>query len=144
MPRLSEFYRQLKQRRVIRTGIVYAALVWGALQVADLLAEAGFIQERLVQWLIFTALVGFPLALILSWFYETPWRERKGLSVLGDIAIIIAIAVGVFLLAWQQFFTSFTRPTLAILALEATDTRADTPALGQHISENLRTALAYG
>ncbi|MDX1460200.1 MAG: hypothetical protein R3348_04015 [Xanthomonadales bacterium] len=142
MSRITQFYRQLKRRRVIRTAVVYVALVWGALQVADLLAEAEFITEQLVRWLIFAALVGFPLTLVLSWFFETPWRERKSLSVLGDIAIILAIAVGAGLLAWQQYFTSFSRPTLAILTIEATDTRPDTPAFGAVLSAALRTALS--
>lgn len=142
MSRFSEFYRQLKQRRVIRTAIVYVALVWGALQVADLLAEAAFLSESTVKWLILLALVGFPITLLLSWFFETPWRERKALSVLGDVTIILAVATGVLLLAWQQYFRSFARPAIAIAQIEATDTRADTPAFGDYVARRLRFALA--
>lgn len=122
--------------------MVYAALAWGALQVADLLAEAGFISEALVQALIIATLAGFPLTLIFSWFYEAPWRQRKGLSVLGDVAVILAIGVGIFLLAWQQYFVSFARPTFAVLPIEATDARADSAALGPHLAGRLRMALA--
>lgn len=142
MSRLGDLYRELRQRRVIRTAVVYAALVWGALQVADLLAGADFLSERSVRWMILVALVGFPVTLILSWFFETPWRERRGLSVLGDIAVIVAVAIGVSLLAWQQYFTSFARPTLAILPIEPTDTRADTGALGDYLASRLRAALS--
>lgn len=142
MSRLGDFYRELRQRRVIRTAVVYGALVWGALQVADLLAEAQFLSERSVRWMILVALVGFPVTLILSWFFETPWRERRGLSVLGDIAVIVAVAIGVSLLAWQQYFTSFARPTLAIVSIEPTDTREDTAALGDYVASRLRGALA--
>jgi TolB-like protein len=142
MSRFSEFYRQLKQRRVIRTAVVYVALVWGALQVAELLDDSGFIREQQVQWLIFAALIGFPLTLVLSWFFETPWRERKGISVLGDVAVILAIIVGVSLLAWEQYFKSFARPVLAILKIEATDVRPDTPALGDYFARRLHLVLA--
>jgi TolB-like protein len=142
MSRFSNFYGQLRKRRVIRTAVVYAALVWGSLQVADLLADARFISDALVQGLIIAALVGFPLTLMLSWFFEAPWRQRKGLSVFGDVAVILAIAIGVFLVAWQQYFVSFTRPTLAITLIEATDARADSEALGPYLAGRIRMALA--
>jgi len=138
----TDFYRQLKNRRVIRTAVVYAAVVWGALQLADLLAESGFIAESLVRGLIFAALVGFPVTLVLSWSFEAPWRKRRGLAVVGDLAVILAIAVGVFLLAWQQYFTSFARPALAILRIEPTDARPDTGMIGDHIAARLRMVLA--
>lgn len=142
MSGFQDLYQQLKKRRVIRTAVVYAALVWGALQVADLLSDAGFISQELVQGLIFAALVGFPLTLMLSWFFEAPWRQRKGLSVIGDVTVILAIAVGVFLVAWQQYFVSFTRPTVAITLIEATDARADSEALGPYLAGRMRMALA--
>ena len=142
MSRLADFYRQLRQRRVIRTAVMYIALVWGALQSAELLDDAGFMTEHQVQWLILAALIGFPLILILSWFFETPWRNRKGLSVLGDIVIILAVVIGAALLAWQQYFRSISRPALAILTIEATDTKADTPALGNYLGDRLRMVIA--
>jgi TolB-like protein len=142
MIRWTDLYRQLKKRRVIRTSVVYIALVWVALQVADLLAGAQIISEDLVRWLIFSGLVGFPVVVALSWFFETPWRDRRWLSVAGDVGVILAIAVAVFLLAWQQWFTSFTRTTIAITRIEPTDTRQDTRWLADHFAVRLRMLLA--
>ena len=142
MIRWTDLYRQLKKRRVIRTGVVYIALVWAALQVTDLLAGARIINEEMVRWLIFSSLVGFPVVLALSWFFETPWRKRRWLSVAGDVGVMLAIAVAVFMLAWQQWFTSFTRPTVAIVRIEPTDTREDTAWLADHFATRLRMLLA--
>jgi len=39
-------FAQLKERRVIRAAIIYVALLWVALQAADLLAGAGMLSDR--------------------------------------------------------------------------------------------------
>ena len=142
MSRLTDFYRQLKNRKVIRTAVVYLAVFWAAIEVADLLAGAEMLGEQYVRWLLFTGVAGFPLILLLSWFLEAPWRERRGLSVLGDVAIILAIAVVALLLAWQQFFTSLTRPVIAVVHIEPTDARADSPYLARHLEQRFRMLLA--
>ena len=111
----TDVYQQLRRRRVIRTAIVYLALAWLALQVADLLADSDIVSDSFVRWLIFAGIVGFPLVLVLSWVYEAPWRERKWIAVAGDAGIILAIAIAASVLAWQQWMTSYTRPTTQIL-----------------------------
>jgi TolB-like protein len=142
MSRLTDLYRQLKNRKVIRTAVVYLAVFWASIEVADLLAGAEMLGEQYVRWLLFTGVAGFPLILLLSWFLEAPWRERRGLSVLGDVAIILAISVVAVLLAWQQFFTSLTRPVIAVVHIEPTDARADTPYLASHLEQRFRMLLA--
>ncbi len=142
MSRFKSFYAQLKDRRVIRAVLVYVALFWLLMQVADLLAEAEMISQESVRWLILLGLVGFPITLILSWFFEGSWHGRRWPAVLGDVAIILAVAVGALLLAWQHWFTSFTRPVLAVIRIEATDTRDDTVDLAHHLATRFRLLLA--
>ena len=38
---IGRFFRELKDRRVIRATLIYVALLWAALQAADLFAGAG-------------------------------------------------------------------------------------------------------
>jgi TolB-like protein len=135
-------YKELKSRRVIRTAVVYLAFFWGAVEVADLLAGAAMIGEDLVRWLLLGGMLSFPAVLILSWFYESPWRERRWFSVAGDVSVILAIGVAALLLAREQLFTSFTRPVVAIARIEPTDTRADTADLAGHLSRRFRMLLA--
>jgi TolB-like protein len=139
---LTGFYEQLKDRRVIRAALVYVALFWLLLQVADLLAEAGMLSQVSVRWLILLGLIGFPITLITSWFFEGSWHGRRWPAVLGDVAIISAVAAGALLLAWQHWFTSFTRPVLAVIRIEATDTRDDTADLAHHLAARFRLLLA--
>ena len=127
---------------MIRTTLIYVALLWVALQVADLLASADMVTEQLVRWLILVGVAGLPVTILASWFLETPWRQRRWIAVAGDLAIIVAITLAAALFAWQQWFTSFTRPTIAVLTIEATDTREDTADLATHIALRLRTVLA--
>ncbi len=135
-------YKQLKERRVIRTSVIYLAIFWGVVEVADLLAGADMISEDKVRWLLLAGVVIFPLMLVTSWFFESPWKKRRWFSVLGDVSVIIAIAVGAFLFARDQFVTSFTRPVIAIIRIEPTDTRIDTIKLAEHLAERFRMLLA--
>ncbi len=92
LSRLTGFYEQLKDRRVIRAALVYVALFWLLMQVADLLAEAEILSQVSVRWLILLSLVGFPIILVLSWFFEGSWHDRRWPAILGDVSIILAIA----------------------------------------------------
>jgi len=139
---LNTVYEQLKNRRVIRTSVLYLAIFWGSVEVADLLAGADMISEDKVRWLLLGGVMGFPAMLVLSWFFESPWKERRWFSVMGDVSVILAIAVGTLLLARDQFVTSFTRPMVAIIRIEPTDTRTDTIDLAEHLSNRFRMLLA--
>lgn len=138
----ADVYQQLRRRCVIRTAVVYLALAWLALQVADLLADSDIVSDSFVRWLIFAGIVGFPLVLVLSWIYEAPWRERKWIAIAGDVGIIGAIAVAASLLAWQQWMTSFTRPTIAVMSFVPTDARDDTIDLARHLEQRFRFLLS--
>jgi Tol biopolymer transport system component len=67
---MNAFLDELKRRRVVRAGLVYAAAAFVILQAADLLAGG----LRLPPW-VFTAItvvvvLGFPLTLVLAWIFE--------------------------------------------------------------------------
>lgn len=133
----SQVYQQLKKRRVIRAILVYLALFWLALQVADLLVESNLADEQQVRWLIIGGLALFPLVLIASWFVEHPWHERAWIALLGDLALILTVAVASSLLAWQQWSKFSERPVVAILGFTQTDTRDSTRAMANHLDKRL-------
>ncbi len=135
-------FSQLKERRVFRATLLYVALLWVALQVADLLADDGILDAQVVRWLILLGAAGLPVTIVASWFLEAPWKGRRALAIVSDVVIILAVVVAASLFAWQQWFTSFTRPTVALLRIEATDTRTATADLAAHLGSRLRMALA--
>jgi len=57
-------------------------------------------------------------------------------------AVIAALLLAAALFAWQQWFVAFTRPTIAVLPIEATDTRVETRDLADHLTRQLRLLLA--
>ncbi len=127
---------------MIRATLIYVALLWVGLQAADLLAGAEMLSEQLVRWLILIGVAGLPVTILASWFLESPWKENRWTRVVGDLLIILAIMIAAAIFAWQQWFTSFTRPTVAMLRIEATDTREESKDLAAHLAQRFRIALA--
>ncbi len=73
---------ELRRRNVLRMAVLYVIAAWVILQVADVLIDLA----KLPDWIGTTTLallaVGFPIALIFSWFYEiTP----AGISLEKDV-----------------------------------------------------------
>lgn len=135
-------YAQLKRRRVIRAAVIYVALLWAVLQAADLFAGADIIGGGAVRWLIMGGVAGLPLVVLASWFLESPWRERRWTAIAGDVVVIVALVLAAALFAWQQWFVSFARPAIAVLPIEATDTRVETADLADHLTRRFRMMLA--
>lgn len=67
---VSEFLHELQQRKVYRTAVAYAAVSFVILQVADLVLPALIKSDLFYQIIVIACLAGFPLAIILAWFYE--------------------------------------------------------------------------
>jgi Tol biopolymer transport system component len=64
------FLQELKRRNVVRAAVAYLAGAWLLLQVANTVLPALELPEWIMPALIYTAVLGFPLALILAWLYE--------------------------------------------------------------------------
>jgi len=142
MTRIVEIYKQLKDRRVIRAGILYIAVFWLLLQVSDLVSQTDLMGEESVRWIIIVGLAGFPLVLVSSWFFEHPWHQRATLSMLGDLALLVAVSIAAGLLAWHQWSETFRRPVIAVLPFEPTDTQPGTVEMTHHLARQFRMLLA--
>jgi len=88
---LSGFYQELKRRKVIRVGVVYAVVAWVLVEVSSVLFPALLLPDWSVRLLIAFVIVGFPVAVVLAWAVElTPegpkpdkgsQREAQGTDV---------------------------------------------------------------
>jgi TolB-like protein/Flp pilus assembly protein TadD len=79
---------ELRRRNVFRMAVLYVVAAWLIMQVADTLIDLA----KLPDWIGTTTLgllgIGFPIALISSWFYElTP----EGISLEKDVAVAESI-----------------------------------------------------
>lgn len=75
-------FESLNRRGVLETGLAYLVLGWLLIQVADIV----FSQLHLPDWagtfVTLLVIVGFPIALVVSWFLEF----RDGRAVLDDVS----------------------------------------------------------
>ena len=67
---MKAFLTELKDRKVFRAAIVYLVAGWLVMQVADVMFPALGLPEWTVTLVAALLIVGFPVALVLSWAYE--------------------------------------------------------------------------
>lgn len=76
------FFDELKRRNVLRAAAFYAASAWLLVQVATQVFPFFHIVEWVVRWIVVAACIGFPFAMLFSWFYE--WTPQ-GLQLESEI-----------------------------------------------------------
>jgi TolB-like protein len=84
----ASFFSELKRRNVLRAGALYIGAAWALSQgVAQLLPVFGF-DNWVVRWFVIAAAIGFPFAMLFSWFYEwTPQGIVRESEVAFDESI---------------------------------------------------------
>lgn len=70
--------REASRRKVFRTAGLYIVAAWLALQVANTLFPGFDIADAAIRALFWTAVLGFPVAIVFGWFFEVgPWGIRR-------------------------------------------------------------------
>lgn len=110
---------ELRRRNVLRMAALYAVAAWLIMQVAEVVVTLAALPEWSGQVVLVLLAIGFPIALIFSWFYElTP----EGISlekdvhpgdsmtqVTGrriDVIVISLLSAAVILFAWHAWWQS--------------------------------------
>lgn len=115
MNMITNFIRELRERRVFRIASVYAVTMWIIIQGAIDLFPVFGIPDWATRLLVVIAVIGFPIAIILAWAYQVtgegvvrdPGRGsgetgKRGWQV--DFIVIGALVLlGAFILLRQQF-----------------------------------------
>jgi len=74
---MTSIWGEIRRRNVFRVGIAYLAAIWALIQVADVVLPNLGAPAWIIQALLLSSAIGFPLALVLAWFYEwTPQGIR--------------------------------------------------------------------
>ena len=103
-PSLNILLRGTKQQRTLKIVSLYAAAIWPAMQVADLVFPRLHLPDIGVSYVIALGILGFPLVVAFAWFYRPPADRatstaatirRVGTSValvalVGGLAYVIA------------------------------------------------------
>ena len=154
---MGSFWRELRRRNVFRVGIAYLAAIWVLIQVADVLLPNVGAPAWVLQALLFSSALGFPLALFLAWFYElTPEGIRAASEVETvdsarftgrkiDFAIIglLVLAVGFLLVRPQLEEISAALPnSVAVLLCDNLSPDPDDAYFAAGIHDEILNQLA--
>jgi TolB-like protein/Tfp pilus assembly protein PilF len=75
---MNDFLQELKRRRVVRVALVYGAVAFVVLQLADILAPALHLPGWSTTLVVLLLSLGLPVALVLAWAFElTPDGVRR-------------------------------------------------------------------
>jgi adenylate cyclase len=90
---LSRLFAELKRRKVFRVMAVYGATAFVILQVADLAFPRLGLPEWTITFILVATIVGFPIALVLAWAFEsTPdGVKRTEAAAPGEITEILRL-----------------------------------------------------
>jgi adenylate cyclase len=67
---ITRVYGELKRRKVVRVGMFYAIGAWFLLQIGEVTFEPLELPGWAMRALIYTVVIGFPLTLVLAWFFD--------------------------------------------------------------------------
>src|SRR3989440_3793267 len=76
------FFTELKRRKVYRVAVAYAIVAWLLIQAASILFPTFEAPAWVMKVFVSAIILGFPVALILSWAYEiTPEGIKRAEDV---------------------------------------------------------------
>ncbi len=158
----NSFLRELKRRRVLHTASLYVVGAWIALQVVEVLSGAGLPPSTMRNLLILLS-VGFPLALVIGWFFDIskegivktgPLRDGEHLPGLKFIDHILLVGL-LLVVAMDAYILSFPPPaeapvvtspasqqrTIAVLGFEDLELAEGDDPVGDVFAGELRSSL---
>ena len=149
---------RLRERGVIRVAASYAVIAWLLLQIADVTFEPLGVPRWVMVSLIVAALLGFPVAVALAWFYEAgdrgsraiprrsaPAARAHGLRRYADVAIIGLLLVGGRRAAGTPVGpgrSGSASPAIAVLPFQNLSTAPEGEVLALGIAESVLHQLA--
>ena len=111
---MASLLSELVRRKVFRSAVLYLAAAWLILQVAELVLEAFEAPPGAMRLLIIVFAAGFPVFLLLSWFYEFRGARlvkdagrdaggaRRWSARSANVAIAVLLVLGAGLFFYSQ------------------------------------------
>ena len=122
--KIDNFFAELKRRNVYKVAVAYAVVGWLVIQVTATIIPALHLPDGLTTAVVVLTLVGFPVALVISWGFEmTPEGMKRTENVPPDEVIpywskkkFAALIIGAALLMRvETSFRIWGYPGLAII-----------------------------
>ena len=147
---------ELRRRNVFRMAALYVVAAWLVMQVTEVLMDLANLPNWIGPAVLGLVAVGFPMALVFSWFYElTP----DGLALEKDVEpaesithvtgrrmdfiVISLLSAAVLLFAWHTWWPSVPADnSIAVMAFENMSDDPEQEYFSDGISEELLNTLA--
>jgi len=150
------FIKELKRRNVFRMAVLYAIAAWLIMQLAEVLIDLANLPDGVGPIILGLLAVGFPIALILSWFYEITQegislekdvdREESITHITGrrlDFIVISLLCAAVILFAYDKWWIGGPpQQSIAVLPFVNLSDDASNEYFSDGISEELLNLLS--
>lgn len=155
---LSDAWTELRRRKVVRAGGAYAVSAFVVLQLAEITFDPLGLPPRALTWTILAAILGFPLVLVFSWYFDLGpggvTRDRSPAARAGALSAVVLVLlttaglglwlVGVYQHAGRPAASTSQAPVNAVAVLPFDDMSPgrDQSYLAEGIAEELLDRLA--
>jgi TolB-like protein/Tfp pilus assembly protein PilF len=154
---MNEFFRRLKQRKLVQWTLAYVAAAFALLQGIDIVAQRFGWPEQTMRFVIIALSVGFFVTLVLAWYHGERGAQRVTGTELLILALLLAIGGG---LLWRfvsiapgpaeqsgaartsaEFKSEINAKSVAVLAFANLSDDKGSEYFSDGISEELLTVL---
>jgi TolB-like protein/Flp pilus assembly protein TadD len=124
-------FDELKRRKVIKVGAAYLVVAWLAVQGASIGFPAFDAPPWALRIFILVMLLGFPVALVMAWVFESTPEGVKFDPVRSGTRRVVAVAValGALAMAWYFYGQASVHPGEHVVADSASPAHAASAAL---------------
>src|SRR6478672_11174401 len=91
---MNEFFRRLKQRKLVQWTLAYVAAAFALLQGIDIVAQRFGWPEQTMRFVIIALSVGLFVTLVLAWYHGERGAQRVTGTELLILALMLAIGGG--------------------------------------------------
>jgi adenylate cyclase len=74
----ADLLQELKDRKIASRAILYLLVAWAVIQVLDIVFPALNVPDWALSMVVVLLIVGFPVAMILAWMFDTPAAVARG------------------------------------------------------------------
>jgi TolB-like protein/Tfp pilus assembly protein PilF len=160
------FFAELKRRNVYKVAVAYAVIAWLVIQAASIFLPAFNAPQWAMQVVILILVIGFPIALVLSWAFEITSEGIKresevaadqsiarttGRKIVAITAVLAVIAAGMFVLQFVRSRSStpasapapiITSKSIAVLPFDNLSDDKSNAFFTEGVQDEILTRLA--